>query len=109
MIRLIELPGIRIHLYSLSSGPQINMVKQKKCIATIFEHIILYLLFRSSYEDVRLKKVIIVLKPISTLAFSTSVFHIIYKVHWAFISISPLYKMEKYKPIIFSLGQTLIN
>ena len=43
-------------LYSLSSGLQINMVKQKKCIATIFEHIFWYLFFRASYEDVDLKK-----------------------------------------------------
>ena len=34
------------------------MVKQKKCIATIFEHIFLNLFFRASYEDVDLKKVI---------------------------------------------------
>ena len=86
-------------LYSLSSGPQINMVKQKKCIATIFENIFLYLFFRASYEDVDLKKVIIIFLNLNLDAFSTSVFHIMCKSSYGFHFIGSLYKMKKYKRI----------
>ena len=41
-VQLCHMDLANTPLYSLSSGPQINMVKQKKCIATIFEHIFLY-------------------------------------------------------------------
>ena len=46
-------------IYGLSSVPQINMIKQKKSITTIFEHVFLYLFFRASCEEVHLKKVVI--------------------------------------------------
>ena len=48
--------AVEIRLYGLSSVPQINMIKQKKSITTIFEHVFLYLFFRASCEDVHLKK-----------------------------------------------------
>ena len=75
------------------------MVKQKKYIATIFEHIFLYLFFRASYEDVDLNKVIIIFLNLATFAFSTSVFHIMWKSSYGFHLIDSLFKMKKYKRI----------
>ena len=64
------------------------MIKQKKCIATIFVYIFLKLFLRETCEDVHLKKA----------AFSTSVFHM-FTSSYGFHSSGFLYKMKKYKRI----------
>ena len=54
-------------------------------------------IFKKSYEDVHLQKVIIVFINLGSLTFSTSVFHI--KVHIAFVSFALYTNLRKYKRI----------
>ena len=68
--------------------------KFMKYIATIFEHNFYTYFFRKCYEEVDLKKVIIIFLNLATFAFSTSVFHIMCK-----SSYGSLYKTNKYKRI----------
>ena len=70
-----------------------------KYIATIFEHNFYTYFFRKCYEEVDLKKVIIIFFNLATYAFSTSVFHIMCKSSYGFHFIGSLYKMNKYKRI----------
>ena len=70
-----------------------------KYIATIFEHNFYTYFFRKFYEEVDLKKVIIIFLNLATYAFSTSVFHIMCKSSYGFNFIGSLYKMNKYKRI----------
>ena len=81
-------------IYGLSYVPQINMIKQKKSITTIFEHVFLYLWFQASCEEVRLKKVVINFLNLATFNFSTSVFHIMCKSSYSFHFICSLNKMK---------------
>ena len=90
-------------LYGLNSVPPITMIEQKK-----------FHKFRASYEDVDLKKVIIIFLNLATYAFSTSVFQIMCKSSQGFNFIGSLYKMKKYKRIkkyfhFTTHGQTPIN
>ena len=73
--------------------------KFMKYIATIFEHNFYTYFFRKCYEEVDLKKVIIIFLNLATYAFSTSVFHIMCKRSYGFHFIGSLYKMNKYKRI----------
>ena len=70
-----------------------------KYVATIFEHNFYTYFFRKCYEEVDLKKVIIIFLNLATYAFSTSVFHIMCKSSYGFHFIGSLYKMNKYKRI----------
>ena len=81
-------------IYGFSSVPQINMIKQKKSITTIFEHVFLYLFFRPSCEEVQLKKVVINFLNLATFTFSTSVFHIMCKSSYGFHFICSFKKMK---------------
>ena len=81
-------------IYGFSSVPQINMIKQKKSITTIFEHVFLYLFFRPSCDEVHLKKVVINFLNLATFTFSTSVFHIMCKSSYGFHFICSLNEMK---------------
>ena len=86
---------IFLPIYGFSSVPKINMIKQKKSITTIFEHVFLYLFFRPSCEEVHLKKAFInFLNLAATFTFSTSVFHIMCKSSYGFHFICSLNKMK---------------
>ena len=78
-------------IYGLSSVPQINMIKQRKSITTIFEHVFLYLFFRASFH---LKKVVINFLNLATFTFSNSVFHRMCKSSYGFHFICSLNKMK---------------